>query len=41
MYKDGSYAYKFRNGGSDIHAWFLAQRIGRQTKAPGEAVQSA
>jgi polyphosphate kinase len=38
MYKDGSYAYKSRNGGHDSQAWFLAQRIARQTKAPGDAV---
>jgi polyphosphate kinase len=39
MYKDGSYAYKSRNGGPDSQAWFLAQRIARQTKSPSDAVQ--
>ena len=41
MYKDGSYAYKSRNGGSDSQAWFLAQRIARQIKSPTDAVQLA
>jgi len=41
MYKDGSYAYKSRNGCHDSQAWFLAQRIARQTKAPGDAIPSA
>jgi polyphosphate kinase len=39
MYKDGSYAYKSRNGGPDSQAWFLAQRTARQTKSPSDAVQ--
>ncbi len=38
MYKDGSYAYKSRNGGHDRQAWFLAQRIARQTKSPGDTI---
>ena len=29
MYKDGSYAYKSRNGGPDSQSWFLAQRVAR------------
>jgi polyphosphate kinase len=41
MYKDGSYAYKSRNGGRDSQAGFLAQRVARPTKGPGEAVQSS
>jgi len=38
MYKDGSYAYKSRNGGADSQAWFLSQRIPRQVKLPSDAV---
>jgi len=41
MYKDGSYAYKSRNGGPDSQAWFLAQRITRQTKSISDTVQSS
>jgi polyphosphate kinase len=41
MYKDGSYAYKSRNGGQDSQSWFLAQRIPRQPKPPADAVPSA
>src|SRR5580704_12373599 len=41
MYKDGSYAYRSRNGGHDSQAWFLAQRIARQIKSPTDAVQLA
>jgi polyphosphate kinase len=40
MYKDGSYAYKSRNGGRDSQAGFLAQRVARPAKGPGETVQS-
>jgi polyphosphate kinase len=41
MHKDGSYAYKSRNGGRDSQAWFLAQRVVRPAKAPSDTVQSA
>jgi polyphosphate kinase len=41
MYKDGSYAYKSRNGGPDSQAWFLAQRITRQTKSISDTIQSS
>jgi polyphosphate kinase len=41
MYKDGSYAYKSRNGGPDSQTWFLAQRINRQAKSISDAVQSS
>ena len=40
MYKDGSYAYKSRNGGHDSQAWFLAQRVVRPPKSPSDALQS-